>query len=506
MSAPAARSHPGRKANSDIVMGVTGSQLGPAMKTRCLAALFPILLAATARAEEEIREFMDVTGRPLMATYLTRDGDNVELKLANGTTVTVPLVQLSEADRQYIDTRAAKSSDIAQAINEALGLPAFTSEGLARRDAEEIAKAMKLPQESEAPVGKSWRLYAAVRVPGYKLFGAVPYSVALYSNAEGKTESLSIIFANKGDYGSKVGFGRDHFRTTGEAGEPSSLAEAMKRDRDRIEQSLGAALGEGQRQRFGDSGTRRSVRRWDWNDHSFLLSHEEGEYVSVLVVPTSQADAGGRTARVSDAEIRARLQASLRREDNGDVWISGIPMVDQGPKGYCVPATFERAMRYMGVEADMYLLAMVGETAAGGGTSVNQLMDNLRSQVYRKGRRLKETSVKTLRIRDVKRQIDSGIPLLWRMCSMEQYNDVADKNTSLRRKGGHAEWLARTRAQFAKLPKPESNHHLCMIIGYNENTGELAVSDSWGARFELRWVPVEVADWANNGTLVMIQP
>jgi hypothetical protein len=38
-------------------------------------------------------------------------------------------------------------------------------------------------------------------------------------------------------------------------------------------------------------------------------------------------------------------------------------MVDQGPKGYCVPATFERAMRTMGIDADMYLLAMVGQRA-----------------------------------------------------------------------------------------------------------------------------------------------
>jgi hypothetical protein len=163
-------------------------------------------------------------------------------------------------------------------------------------------------------------------------------------------------------------------------------------------------------------------------------------------------------------------------------------------------------MRYMGIEADMYLLAMVGGTKAGGGTSVEMLMESLRSQVYRKGRRLKEEVVKTLRIRDVKREIDSGIPVLWRMCSMEEYNQIADENTARRGKEGHVEWLAAKREKVAKYVKPEDRHHLCMIIGYNEKTSELAVSDSWGKRFELRWVPVEVADWANNGSLVMIQP
>src|SRR5690606_28164968 len=127
--------------------------------------------------------------------------------------------------------------------------------------------------------------------------------------------SLSIIFANKGDYGSKVGFARDHFKTGDDkAEEPASLAEAMKLDRDQIDKALTQALGEGTNQRFGDSGTRRSVRRWDWNNHSFLLSHVDDEYVSILVVPTTHADAGGRTARVTDAEVRERLQSSLKRE------------------------------------------------------------------------------------------------------------------------------------------------------------------------------------------------
>lgn len=45
-----------------------------------------------------------------------------------------------------------------------------------------------------------------------------------------------------------------------------------------------------------------------------------------------------------------------------------------------------------------------------------------------------------------------------------------------------------------------------MIIGYNEATREIAVSDSWGQRFELRWVPVAVADWAGTGGIFMILP
>ena len=32
-----------------------------------------------------------------------------------------------------------------------------------------------------------------------------------------------------------------------------------------------------------------------------------------------------------------------------NVVVTDIPMVDQGPKGYCVPATWERYLRYLGI-------------------------------------------------------------------------------------------------------------------------------------------------------------
>lgn len=32
-----------------------------------------------------------------------------------------------------------------------------------------------------------------------------------------------------------------------------------------------------------------------------------------------------------------------------------------------------------------------------------------------------------------------------------------------------------------------------MVVGYNEATNEVGVSDSWGPRYELRWVHVDIA-------------
>ncbi len=456
----------------------------------------------------EMRVFHSSDGKALTASFEGCSGGQVTLKREDGKVFELPLSRLSADDQSYIIAQTTTAGDSAKDLNKAAGHAISNGEPFAARKAEEIAKALQLRPESQSKYGKSWRLYAAY-AKDYLLFGAMPYSVALYSGEDGLATATSIVYANKGDFGSTAGFARDHFKG-GSVVEPKSLEEAMNRDEATVSQALTAVLGVGKTERYGEGKTRRKVTRWDWNGHAFLLSNEEGEYVSLAIVPTVTADAGGRTALTRDAEVKQRLASSIVKKPNGDVFLTEIPMVDQGPKGYCVPATFERVMRTMGLEADMYLLAMVGESKAGGGTSVELLLDNLRHQVLSKGRRIKEDTIKELRIRDVKRYIDEGIPVMWRLCSMDAYNEAADQDTAVRAKvtdwQAYADQLITENAELVKSPKPADNYHLCMIIGYNETTGELAVSDSWGPRFELRWVPLAVANWASSGSIVMILP
>lgn len=46
--------------------------------------------------------------------------------------------------------------------------------------------------------------------------------------------------------------------------------------------------------------------------------------------------------------------------------------------------------------------------------------------------------------------------------------------------------------------------HLCLIVGYNDKTDEIAVSDSWGPRFELRWITADAANAVSNGKFYII--
>lgn len=456
----------------------------------------------------EVRVFHSADGKPLKASFEGMSGDLIVLKREDGKVFSLTKDKLSAADQAYVAEIAGRAGDEAKKLNAAAGHEITNGTRLPERKAEELAKALKIRPESASKYGRSWRLYAA-HAKDYLLFGAMPYSVALYSNEAGLVTSLSIVYANKGDFGSTAGMGKDHFNG-GTTATAKSLTEAMAQDEDTVSKSLTAVLGEAKVQRFGEGKTRRKVSRWDWNGHSFLLSNEENEYVSLAVIPTEVADAGGKSVMTKDAEVKKRLLASIVKSENGDVYLTEIPMVDQGPKGYCAPATFERAMRTMGLEADMYLLAMVGQSQAGGGTSVETLLEGVRQQVFSKGRRIKEENVKELRIRDFKRYIDEGIPLMWTMCSAEEYNEAADKNTERRAKVSdwktHADDILAENLKYADKSKADSNHHICLIIGYNEATQEIAVSDSWGPRFELRWVPVAVADWANVGGLFMILP
>lgn len=473
-----------------------------------LSALLLLLCTSTPAVAQEFRTFRSATGQEIQAKFEGMAGDMVKLRRSDGKVFELPKDKLSAADQAFVAEAASTAGNAVGSLNSAAGHEIVTSESFSARKAEDMAKGLKLKPESQSKFGRSWRLYAAF-VKDYQLFGTMPYSVALYSNEEGNVTSISVVYANKGDFGSTAGFGKDHFKV-GTSATAASLAEAMKMDEESVSKALSSVLGTPKEQRFGEGKTRRTIRRWDWNGHSFLLSNEEGEYVGLSIVSTDTADAGGKSLRMKDEDLKKRLTDSVKKEPNGDVYISEIPMVDQGPKGYCVPATFERAMRTMGMDADMYLLAMVGQSNAGGGTVVQYLLDGIRSQVYTKGRRPKDEDVKSLKIRDVKRYIDQGIPVMWTMHSMDAYNEFADKNTAKR--GSVTDWtsyateITTDAAPFAGKGKPDDNRHICMIIGYNEKTNELAVSDSWGQRFELRWVPLQVADWANAGHFFMILP
>lgn len=388
-------------------------------------------------------------------------------------------------------------------MNGVFGAPLWSDENLWDDTADAVAGRLGWPQESKTSTDSSYRKYAG---PEDRILGARPYSLALFGEA-GKTSHLSMMFANKGDSvaGELVaGAGADARESLKKT---KSYVAAIEQDGTTITAALTRLLGPPVADRYGQGRqTRESVKRWDWNGHVILLAAPPREYVVVRILPTAAADAQGK-ARIPDADLRARLEARVERRANGDVILTDIPMVDQGPKGYCVPATWERVMRYMGIPADMYVLAMAGDTTAGGGTSVAAIVNGAREAVMRGGRRLDPENGK-LSVRTIKKFVDRGLPVMWAMYSMRDVNAMLNARMMDRRSMTDPTiWnksLDPARKAAKKIATDQKSGHMCMIIGYNEKTGELAVSDSWGPQFAERWVTEEEAVAVTQGSLMVI--
>ncbi len=401
-----------------------------------------------------------------------------------------------------------------EALNKAFGAEIWADDNLWDDADADVAARAKVPQESKTATLSSYRLYAGADV---RWLGARPFSVALYGE-EGKAARFSIVFLNKGDVsGSFITSDLDSFAQDKDA--RKAMQEKMKKalkefpkqlkaEEETIEKALTEALGEPQRDRFGQSkATREKVLRWDWKGHAILLAAPEDEYVGVRILPVAEADSGGKPERVKDTDLRAMLKGRVERRPNGDVVVTQIPMVDQGPKGFCVPATWERFLRYMGIPADMYVLAMAGGTQFGGGTIVSVMTANAEDIVQRNGRRLDSVSGGP-NIRKLASHIDEGLPLMWSvLVDLKFERDLMYRTEDRKKVTDWNDWIAKLKEQrkAAKDLKPSrENGHMRMIIGYNAKTEEIAISDSWGPEFQERWLTVEEAEAIASGPIQLI--
>lgn len=479
------------------------------MKTLAVFLCTLVFFCAVAAGAEDFRTFTNTGGKSIEAKVESINGDQVTILLSTGKPFTILVSSLSAADQEYLKSwTPAPASALptggitAEAINEAIGKELFAGAPLWDSEPSEVAARLNWPRESETAISESYRAYPR---DDYRFLGARPFSAALYGEDD-KVTGISIVFANKGDSFAAGGSGEEHFLE----GKPvpggmEGVQVLMEHDTKTITAKLSALLGNPQSQKFGEGESRVNAERWDWAGHSFLLSHVESEYVSLSIQTTDTADARGRTARVPDAVIRERARSFVEQRENGDVVVTNIPMVDQGPKGYCVPATAERVMRYLGIPADMYLLAMAGETQAGGGTSVDLLLSNIGSDIKRKGRSFK-IEPGELKLRDIKRSIDDGIPIMWAMFSTEQFNDTASERTKMRKSEPWDAYLEHVTAAAAESAlSPDRNRgHVVIIIGYNETTNEIAFSDSWGERYLERWITIPEAEQVSQNRFYII--
>jgi len=401
-------------------------------------------------------------------------------------------------------TRASGSAG-AEQMNAALGLPIFPSNGtIWEEDASVVAQRLGLRPESETPDDANYRLYPREEM---RVLGRRPYAISLSAQG-GKVAAVGIVFANKGDSVGQFAPSAPGRRAPRPEQILRDYRKAIAEDDRALDEALEALAGPAARERTGSPGQMQErSRRRDWNGHALLLVSVRDEYVALRIVPPRDLDDANPAGRTSSRDLREKMSSRVQRRENGDVVIVGIPMVDQGPKGFCVPATMERMLRHLGIPADMYLLAMAANTRPGGGTLLEDVLFAVGDTIRRHARRIinisggPEPSV-------VAKWIDAGVPVMWALRTSETVNERI--NARMRARSQTVDWknwsdsLKQPRRDARALAKEAAEGHVCLITGYNRGTGEIALSDSYGPGYEERWITAEEAGVLSQGAMAVV--
>ncbi len=199
---------------------------------------------------------------------------------------------------------------------------------------------------------------------------------------------------------------------------------------------------------------------------TFIVGKEE--YYSLLLQSTRFLAAGDRqprdrpTARDTREDAKEQvIRITTEKEASqypgdvevGDVFLP-VPMVDQGPKGYCAPATLARVVQYYGHQTTLNEMAAMMETQGGDeGTQVSDVLEGVRKVTRRLHLSFKEEDLPDRGRLDNQRQLDR-----WVATAIIAYID----------NGNPIFWT---------VPM-----HQRLIVGYNARTRELLSSDSWGQK------------------------
>ncbi len=333
--------------------------------------------------------------------------------------------------------------------------------------------------------------------------GLVPRELELTWKDE-HLESVCIMVYNKGDDGSvdKVTFDK-------------KLEEAQKA----LESVAGMP---GKAKKMPKRETAVEIKAWEWilpDDGGVIVLESSctrkkksftAEFIKLTMGCNAEAVERG-DAR--DALNRSKLKSHIVKENN-DVRIEGIPMVDQGQKGYCVPATASRVFAYYGMDGvDQHALAALCGSSGASGTSPLAMLEALKEigskfhvkieeidkrdawyswmEAYDKiAKKMKgkmlggadPSSAWNAADRDILRKARAG-----KANQVEKWMKPIRKNIDL---GVPVLWSVELGIFDEPVYVPQSRGgHMRLIIGYNDKKKTIFFSDSWGANHALKEMP-----------------
>jgi hypothetical protein len=322
----------------------------------------------------------------------------------------------------------------------------------------------------------------------------MPVEEAVVDFVDGKVNLITVSIFNRGDGGdiTKEDFEK-RFKLSGAAISKNLVAKPSAFKADRTQ----GLLAEGY--------------RWNSPNGIAVLELNEGaladaprEFLRLRV--SRKGATGGLAASMLSARGGAAVKLSdlprnVQKDAEGNVMVSGLPMVDQGNKGYCVVASVQRLFEYYGIGADMHQIAQVAESKPEGGTNTLLMAKELDKIDYRFKTRLKILAMTAQRgglveverdfivgkpvdetafLKRIRTHVDDGLPLLW---SLDLGRFPETPNLNPQTAGGH----------------------MRIIHGYNDKDQTIVFTDSWGAGHERKTMKMSDAYQATNG-LFVLQP
>ncbi|MDA7881232.1 C39 family peptidase [Akkermansiaceae bacterium] len=272
---------------------------------------------------------------------------------------------------------------------------------------------------------------------------------------------------------------------------------------------------------------------WQKDGSAYLLEgsltrkSNRAEFIRLRIAPQNTS---GRTKKLAR---RSTLDDHVKENEAGDVIIQGIPMVDQGQKGYCVVASIERVGRYYGLSVDQHEMAQVADTTEDGTSSevMEQAFKKITGKIHVRTIKLMDYDYRQTEKdykaydREAKKQgakvfnidLDTHYVIaqgFWQQADKEVFKTVKAKQTKYTffqskvkefiDQGIPICWTLYLGMFPEKEGQQQWGGHMRIIHGYNEKTQEIFYTDSWGAGHELKKMPAIHAWCMTTGLYAMV--
>jgi hypothetical protein len=307
--------------------------------------------------------------------------------------------------------------------------------------------------------------------PGTRtVLGQKIYAIDMYQK-DGKVSQIIFGFINEADAFEHQGLSP--------ADLPAQKRAAFNQLRIRLTKRLGRPSGEGE------------DLYWSWLEHTLHLRNTSKALLLEINPGKYNPIANAANSIIADKKrVATPPERYVKRDSNGDVYISGIPKVSQGDRGYCVPATWEKVLRHNGLNFNVYDLAGEGDTGVEGSyyaLFTGRMKGLLQPHQYK----IKHLRFPPEDLKQVATYINKGLPLIWHMDAQKlRY------------------WVNRTRSRRGHLNDDSVDvnmsqskaGHALLIIGYNLKENEIGLSDSTelGSSETIIWIHAEEAAAAHQ--------